>query len=134
MRYLLDTNIVSHVIKGTSAVAQQRLQQVPMTALAISAVTLGEIQYGLAKCGHPPGLTKLIREFLLRVEVLPWDSHTATCYGDLRARCQAGGITLGALDLMIAAHAVAADCTLISNDRAFARIPGGLLLDNWIAS
>ena len=131
MRYLLDTNIVSHVIKGTSAAAQQRLQQVPMASLAISAVTLGEIQYGLAKCGNPLGLSKLIHEFLLRVEVLPWDSHTATCYGDLRARCQATGITLGALDLMIAAHAVAADCTLVSDDRAFARIPGGLLLDNW---
>lgn len=131
MRYLLDTNIVSHVIKGTSAAAQQRLQQVPMTALAISAVTLGEMQYGLAKCGHPPGLTQLIHEFLLRVDVLPWDAHTATCYGDLRSRCQASGITLGALDMMIAAHAVAADCTLVSDDRAFARIPGGLLLDNW---
>ena len=105
MRYLLDTNIVSHVIKGSSVAAQQRLQQVPMTALAISAVTLGEIQYGLAKCGHPPGLTRLVREFLLRVDVLPWDAHTATCYGDLRARCQAGGITLGALHIELRAGA-----------------------------
>ncbi|WP_413784060.1 PIN domain-containing protein, partial [Pseudomonas amygdali] len=66
--------------------------------------------------GHPAALANLIREFLLRVQVLPWDGHAATVYGDLRASCAAVGITLGALDMMIAAHAVAANATLITND------------------
>lgn len=131
MRYLLDTNIVSHAIKGHGPL-QQRLQQVPMAALAISSVTLGEIQYGLAKCGHPPVLTRLIREFLRHVDVLPWDAAVAACYGDLRASCQQAGVSLGALDMMIAAHASFSERTLITADRAFARVPGDLLLDNWI--
>lgn len=133
MRYLLDTNMVSHVIKGRPEV-QARLRQLPLSALAISAVTLGELRYGLAKAGHPPALTRLVEAFLSHVDVLPWDNAVASSYGELRASCQQGGITLGALDMMIAAHARASDRILVSADLAFSRIPGAFPQENWMTS
>ncbi|EQD58046.1 PilT protein domain protein, partial [mine drainage metagenome] len=82
--------------------------------------------------GHPAALANVIREFLLRVEALPWDERAAMVYGDLRASCAAAGITLGALDMMIAAHAVATNATLITHDKAFALVPdGALAVDDW---
>jgi len=65
---------------------------------------------------------------LFRVEVLPWDEQAATVYGDLRASCMSVGITLGALDMMIAVHA-----TLVTHDKAFSLVPGGVLtIEDWL--
>lgn len=133
MRVMLDTNTVSYVIKGEPPEVRKRLVALPMDSVVISAVTQGELLYGLARRGHPATLTQLVREFLLRVLVLPWDDLVAEAYGELRASCAAAGITLGALDMMIAAHAVAAEATLVSHDRAFTRIPGGVpVVEDWI--
>ncbi len=131
-RYMLDTNTASYVIKGQPPEVRQRLSTLPMDSIVISAVTQAELLYGLARMGHPAALANLIREFLLRVEILPWDGHAAAVYGDLRASCASAGVTLGALDMMIAAHAVAAHATLITHDKAFARVPdGALAVEDW---
>ena len=129
---MLDTNMASYVIKGHPLEARQRLAVLPMESVVISVVTQAELFYGLARKGHPAAFASLIREFLLRVEVLPWDGEAATVYGDLRASCAASGITLGALDMMIAAHAVAAKATLVTHDKAFSLVPGGVLaVEDW---
>src|SRR3546814_13011020 len=80
-----------------------------MAEIAISAVTEGELLYGLARRSYPAGLTELVRQFLLRVDVLPWDREVARAYDDLRASCEARGAPLEPLDMMSAAQAVAAD-------------------------
>lgn len=129
--YLLDTNIASYVIKGNIPAVRERLAAVPMGSVAISAVTSGELLYGLARCGRPEGLARRIHEFLVRVDVLPWDDKAAGVYGELRAACEAGGANLGTLDMMIAAHALAVDAVLITRDRAFARVPKGLKREDW---
>jgi tRNA(fMet)-specific endonuclease VapC len=130
---MLDTNMASYIIKGHPPEIRNRLASLPMRDIAISAVTQGELLYGLARKGHPATLTKLIREFLLRVETLPWDEQTATVYGDLRASCMSAGITLGALDMMIAAHAIAANTTLVTHDKAFSLVPDdALTVEDWI--
>lgn len=130
---MLDTNMASYVISGHPPEVRERLAALPMESIVISVVTQAELLYGLARKDHPAVLAKLIREFLLRVEVLPWDTHAATVYGNLRASCAAAGIGLGALDMMIAAHAVAANATLITHDQAFTRVPdGALAVDDWI--
>src|SRR5438132_12861783 len=103
---MLDTNMASYIIKGHPPEARQRLAALPMESVVVSVVTQAELLYGLARKGHPAAFASLIREFLLRVEVLPWDGEAATVYGDLRSSCSASGFTLGALDMMIAAHAV----------------------------
>lgn len=125
--------MASYVIKGHPSEARQRLAVLPMESVVISVVTQAELLYGLARKGAPAAFASLIREFLLRVEVLAWDSDAATVYGDLRSSCAACGITLGGLDMMIAAHAVAAKATLVTHDKAFSLVPNGVLaVEDWI--
>jgi tRNA(fMet)-specific endonuclease VapC len=132
---MLDTNMASYIIKGHPPEARQRLAALPMDSVVVSVVTQAELFYGLARKGHPPAFSNLIHEFLLRVDVLPWDSEVATVYGDLRASCSASGVTLGAMDMLIAAHAVAADATLITHDKAFSLVPDGVLaVEDWIVT
>jgi tRNA(fMet)-specific endonuclease VapC len=141
-RYLLDTNIASHIIKGDLPVVRERLVRVPMHAVAVSAVTQAELLYGVARRGHPPGLSARVREFLIRVAVLPWDADVATRYGDLRALGEARGISLAPMDMMIAAQALALDeqaqtagerAVLVTRDRAFSRLPWALAVEDWAA-
>lgn len=129
--YLLDTNIASHVIRGDRPELTRRLAAMPMENIAISAVTEAELYYGLAKRGYPSGLTERVRQFLLRVDVLPWDHDITKTYGDLRALGEAKGISLSPLDMMIAAHAVAMDYVLVTRDGAFSRISDPLRTEDW---
>jgi tRNA(fMet)-specific endonuclease VapC len=131
LRYLLDTNIASDAIKGDPAQVRARLVSLPMRSVMISAVTQGELIYGLAKRGRPAALSALIHEFLIRVEVLPWTAEVANTYGALRASCANRGITLSALDMMIAAQAVCAGATLVTRDKAFDHVEEELKLENW---
>lgn len=140
--YMLDTNIASHVIKGDIPEVRQRLVKVPMHEVAVSVITQAELLYGVAKRGHPRGLETKVREFLARVAVMPWTQDVGEVYADLRARCEAAGVTLAPMDMMIAAHAEALDrasegsdsaAILVTRDRIFSRIPGGIRLEDWTA-
>lgn len=136
--YLLDTNIASHVIKGDIPKVRERLVAVPIHSVAVSVVTQAELLYGVAKRGHPPSLTKLVQEFLARVDVLPWTAAAAHAYGALRASCEASGITLAHADMMIASHAKAlseergedVQTVLVTRDRVFSRVPE-LTIEDW---
>jgi tRNA(fMet)-specific endonuclease VapC len=130
--WMLDTNTASHVIKGDQPEIIKRLVSLPMEDIVISSVTEGELLYGLAKRGYPKALSERVRQFLLRVDVLPWDHDVTRTYGDLRAACEAKGVTLAPLDMMIAAHAVATDATLVTRDKTFARVPESLRIDDWM--
>ncbi len=129
-RYLLDTNIASYIIKGSSVVLDRRLIKIPMAQLAISAVTEGELRFGTARLPRATRLHSLIEEFLLRVTALPWDSDCAQQYGPLRAKLEREGQPMGNLDIMIGAHALALGLTLVTNDGAFTRIKK-LKLEDW---
>lgn len=129
--WMLDTNIASHVIKGDRPEILERLAALPMKDIFISSVTEGELLYGLAKRGYPKALSERVRQFLLRVDVLPWDHHVTRAYGDLRAACEAKGASLAPLDMMIAAHAVASAATLVTRDKAFAGVSEPLKIDDW---
>jgi tRNA(fMet)-specific endonuclease VapC len=129
--HLLDTNIVAHIIRGDRPDLLRKLASLPLEEIAVSAVTEGELFYGLAKRGYPAALSERVGQFLLRVDVLPWNHQVAQAYGDLRAACEAQGVTLAALDMMIAAHAVAVDATLVTRDKAFSKVPGPLRTDDW---
>ena len=130
IRYLLDTNIASCVIKGNSPAVDRRLVKVAMADLAISAVTEGELRFGAARLPHATRLHNLIEDFFLRVTILPWDSDAAQHYGQLRATLEREGQPMGNLDVMIGAHALALDAILVTNDRAFARIKK-LKVEDW---
>ena len=128
-RYMLDTNAVSHLIRGHPALTQ-RLLTVPMASVSISAITEGELRFGLAKRPQAVRLHQAVKEFLLCVEVLPWESATAQIYGVQRASMERQGRPLAALDLLIATHALAVDAVLVSNDRAFRQVTG-LRVEDW---
>jgi tRNA(fMet)-specific endonuclease VapC len=128
-RYLLDTNTVSFIFKGNEAVLR-RLSSIPMAQVAISAVTEGELRFGLARRPEATRLRQIVEEFLLRVAILPWDSEAAQQYGRLRAGLEELGQPMGNLDTMIAAHALSAGAVLVTNDKAFTRIKK-LKIDDW---
>ena len=128
--YLLDTNPVSYLIKRHPQVTQHLLA-VPMHSVCISAITAGELAFGLAKRPEAVALKAAVNEFLRRVEVLPWDAAVAQTYGALRSQMQSKGKPLAALDMQIAAHAVHVNATLITSDHAFLHIDQ-LLVEDWI--
>jgi tRNA(fMet)-specific endonuclease VapC len=127
--YLLDTKIASYIIKGNIAV-RRRLATVPMDEVGISSVTEGELRYGVATLPDNARLKAIVEAFLVRVNVHPWDSSAARCFGALHARLEAGGAGLANFDTMIAAHALARGSILITHDKAFARVKG-LALEDW---
>lgn len=128
-KYMLDTNMVSHILKQQPKV-MEKLFSVPMSALCISAITEAEIFYGLAKKPEAKKLHHAVKELLLRVEVLPFDSHIAREYGKFKTMVQQQGKMLMPLDMQIAAHAYAINAVLISNDQAFHQIKG-LSVKDW---
>jgi tRNA(fMet)-specific endonuclease VapC len=130
--YLLDTNTVSYLIKRHPQVTQNLLA-VPMHSVCISAITAGELAFGLAKRPEALALKAAVNEFLRRVEVLPWNDAVAQTYGTLRAQMQSKGASLSALDMQIAAHALHLKAALISSDRALSQVPG-LLVEDWTSS
>lgn len=129
-RYMLDTNIASYIIRGSGLALATRLVSVPITQLCVSSITQGELLYGLARRSGASNLQIAVREFLMRIDVLPWDSAAATRYGVLRAALEASGTPLGNLDTLIAAHALAINVVLVTNDQAFERVPS-LVVENW---
>jgi len=130
-RYMLDTNTVSDLLKGRRAV-MQRVSAVSMPQLCISAITGGELLFGLAGKPRARKLHALVTEFLRHVDVLPWDDAAMRHYGPLRARLQQQGMGLSALDMLIAAHALASKSILVTHDAAFFEVPG-LNAQDWTA-
>ena len=129
-QYMLDTNTVSYLIKGHSAL-DSHLLNASMSTLCISAITEAELRLGVAKKPEAKHLGKLVHEFLLRVETLPWDSEAAQAYAQLRATCEKEGKSLGNMDMLIAAHSLAVGAVLVTNDRAFYNVERHLTLEDW---
>ncbi len=127
--YLLDTNTVSALIKAHPRVAE-RVAAAPMSALFISAITEGELLFGLAKRPDAKRLHLAVRELLRCVDVLPWDSAAAARYGTVRAAMERAGKNLASLNMLIAAHALEMEATLVTNDQAFRHI-AGLHIEDW---
>lgn len=130
IRYLLDTNTASYIIKGTISSVQRRLVKVPMAQLAISTVSEAELHYGVARRGDISQLGTIVKEFLLRLTILPWGSEAAQEYGQLRATLERQGQPMGNLDMMIGAQALALDLILVTNDQAFKRVKK-LKIEDW---
>jgi len=121
-RYLLDTNTASYVIKGNIPRVRERLLRVPMAEVAISVITEAELRFGVARKPEAVALGTAVEEFLLRVEVLPWNSPAARHYARMRAVLEREGEPMGNLDMMIAAQALATPAVLVTSDRVFGRV------------
>ncbi|WP_332775922.1 type II toxin-antitoxin system VapC family toxin [Polaromonas sp.] len=131
MLYMLDTNAVSHLIKMHPAIVR-RVTATPMASLCISAITEGELLFGLAKRPAAKQLHLAVRELLRRVDVLPWDTAVAEHYGIVRADMERQGKLLAPLDMLIGAHALSLGAVLVTNDQAFQRV-SDLQTEDWTA-
>ena len=120
--YLLDSNVISHIMQGRDMALLTQLTLVPVGQAVISSITLAELEYGLHRRGQPQKLRNALDQVLLRMDVLPWDDKVASCYGEICSRLETQGINLSDFDMMIAAHSVSAKATLVSRDKAFMQI------------
>ena len=130
LRYLLDTNIVIHVIKNKPRSALELFNE-QAGHMAISAITLAELLDGAEKSNAPARSLAVVEDFCTRLEVLPYGAKAAQHYGSIRIALERLGQPIGVNDLHIAAHARSEGLTLVSNNlREFERVPA-LQLANW---
>ena len=131
MTYLLDTNICIYVIKRRPPQVLARFHRCAVGDIGLSTVTLAELEYGAAKSQFPAPNQAALAAFTLPLEVVPFDAPAAAAYGPIRATLERQGTPIGAMDLLIAAHARSLGVILVTNNvREFGRVPG-LQVENW---
>ncbi|MFT8720431.1 type II toxin-antitoxin system VapC family toxin [Acetobacter sp.] len=129
--YLLDTNIISDLVRNPSGLAARRIEHLDPGDLCTSIIVAAELRYGCAKKGSAKLLAR-VENVLTFVPVLPFDIPADGEYGGIRAELEAAGQVIGMNDLLIAAHAYALKVTLVTNNvREFSRIRG-LKVENWL--
>jgi tRNA(fMet)-specific endonuclease VapC len=130
-RFLLDTNIVSDLVRNPQGVAAQRIAEVGEAQICTSVIVAAELRYGAAKKGSAR-LSRQLDLVLGALDVLPLEAPADRTYGELRSTLEKRGRLIGPNDLLIASQALALGCTLVTdNTEEFARVEG-LPLDNWI--
>ena len=131
-RYLLDTNIVSDLIRNPQGKAARRIAKVGEGAICTSIIVAAEWRYGAAKSGSAR-LRKAVEDLLGEIEVLPFDVPADGDYGDIRASLEIVGTPIGSNDLLIAAHARAVGAIIVTaNTEEFKRVKG-VKVENWLS-
>lgn len=131
MAYLLDTNILIALSKQRPGPAE-RLNHISAHQVLLSSVVVAEIEYGIAKSSRQDHNRRVFDGLLQEFSIVAFDAAAARQYGILRANLERQGQLIGPNDLMIAAHALALDGVLVTDNlREFARVPG-LRLENWL--
>jgi tRNA(fMet)-specific endonuclease VapC len=129
-RFLLDTNTISYLVARRLPRAEVRIAALHPDQLLVSAISYGEVWFGLMRRPAKVAIREAMSNFLREIEILPWTRHTANIYAGLRAEMEKSGKPMGSLDMLIAAHALEAGATLVSSDRAFRYVPG-LTVEDW---
>jgi tRNA(fMet)-specific endonuclease VapC len=130
-RYLLDTNVISDLIKNPKGKAAKRIAKVGEDKICTSIIVASELRYGCVKKGSKPVL-KAVEDLLGEIEVLPFDIPADREYGDIRSRLENAGTPIGANDLLIAAHASAINATIVTaNVDEFKRVQG-IKVEDWL--
>jgi len=132
MKYLLDTNICIYLIKKNPPQVLQQFRSHSVGDIGVSSITVAELQYGVQKSQYTEQNQRALEQFLVPLVVASFDEQAAVEYGKIRAALEAQGTPIGALDMLIAAHALSLGATLVTNNvREFSRVPG-LQLVNWV--
>lgn len=133
MRVMLDTSICIHIIRSRPAAILERLQSHAVGDVGISTITLAELEYGVSKSRDSRRNSEALEQFVVPLEVAPFDRSATRVYGQIRTSLEKRGSSIGAMDLLIAAHAVGLGVRLATaNEREFRRVPG-LRVENWLA-
>jgi tRNA(fMet)-specific endonuclease VapC len=131
MHYLLDTNIVSYLIRNPQGRVAQHIREVGEAKVCTSIIVAADLRFGATKKGSPR-LTAQLEAVLSALDVLPFEAPADIAYGLLRARLEQAGQPIGGNDLLIAAQPVALGYTIVTDsERDFARIDG-LPRETWL--
>ena len=131
-RYLLDTNIISDLIKNPQGRAAKRIAKAGDDNICTSIIVAAELRYGCAKSGSER-LLKAVMDLLDEIDIVPFDVPADAAYGGIRARLELAGTPIGSNDLLIAAHAYAIGATIVTANMAEFKRIRGLKVENWLA-
>jgi tRNA(fMet)-specific endonuclease VapC len=131
-RYILDTNAASYLVKNRNSFLNSQADRYAKD-ICISCLTEAELLFGLANNSAATRLANSVKDFLRGIDILPWDSAAAHAYAGFKHSLRLAGLALGPVDMLIAAHSLAADATLVTADRAFHKASALLRLENWLA-
>lgn len=132
MKFLLDTNICIYVIKQKPPKVFERFRDLSPTDIGLSSVTVAELEYGAYKSRRLEQNRAALMQFLIPLEIVPFDEKATQTYGRVRAELETTGIVIGSMDLLIASQAIALGLTLVTNNvRELSRIPD-LTWENWV--
>ncbi len=130
-RFLLDTNIVSDIVRNPQGRAAAKVAEIGEAQIATSIIVAAELRYGAAKKASPR-LASQLEAVLGALEVIPFEAPADAAYGNARVALEAVGTPIGGNDLLIAAQALALDMIVVTdNDREFGRVDG-LKVENWL--
>jgi tRNA(fMet)-specific endonuclease VapC len=143
MKYMLDTNICSYIIKNRPLSIFEKLKTIEMNDCCISSITLAELHFWVARNkrlhaksnnkGGPNINEKVINTFVSHLWVAEFDAHAAEVYGSIRDNLEEDGQIIGSEDLLIGSHAISLGCIVVTNnEREFKRLRG-IRLENWAA-
>jgi tRNA(fMet)-specific endonuclease VapC len=128
---MLDTNVCIDLMRGRAPKVALRMSRHGIEEIGISSITLAELHYGVAKSARPAHHAMLLIQFCAPLAILSFDDRAAETYGPVRAELERAGTPIGALDTLIAAHALAVGTVLVTrNEREFGRV-AGLRVENW---
>jgi len=131
VKFLLDTNICVFLIRNQGEAIRERIRGHQVGDIAVSAITESELRFGADKSSDPRKNHAILERFFLTLPVLAFDSGCAREYGRIRSSLEKKGMPIGSLDMLIAAHALRAGLTIVTNNaREFKRVPG-LRVEDW---
>ncbi len=132
MNFLIDTNICIYIMNKRPPEVIQRFKTMEVGQIAISSITVSELQYGVSKSKYREQNFKRLEEFLTPFQILAYDEYASKFYGEIRSQLENQGTIIGPLDLLIAAHALSQNLVLVTNnEKEFKRIPS-LKVENWL--
>ena len=132
MTYLLDTNICIYSINNRHPNLTNKLLTISPDDIAVSSITVGELEYGAAKSRWGDKTRQTMYAFLSNFNILPFDTADAICFGTLRAALAFAGTPIGSYDVMIAAQGLTKGLIVVThNTEEFSRVPN-LLLEDWV--
>ena len=131
-RFMLDTDMCSYIIRQHPESVRQRFQTLAMDQLCVSVVTYAELMYGVERSSSRRVNRPIVEDFVRHLDVLDWDTGAADHYGVIRAKLDAAGTPIGAMDMMIAAHAKSIKAVLVTNNQKHFTKVKGLKTDNWV--
>jgi len=132
--YLLDTNTCIALLRRRGEAAERilrRLTRHVVTEVGVGSLTVAELEFGVAKSDDPTGNRTRLNQFLLPLQILPFDDAAAAQYGGVRADLDARGVSIGPIDTLLAAQALSQGAVFVTNNTdEFKRVPG-LLVEDW---